>query len=144
MIIALEASEKARAEGEISIGAVLVDPKTNQVLNVATPSSSKHPLQHAAMNLIRGRGESLLQDPTLPGYLCSDLDVFLTHEPCTMCAMALLHSRVGRVFYGLPTTNGALGTIFRLHTQHGLNHRFEVFRNIYPERLCLLKPIGET
>eukprot|EP00054_Salpingoeca_dolichothecata_P027917 m.207894 g.207894 ORF g.207894 m.207894 type:complete len:129 (-) comp26078_c0_seq4:1282-1668(-) len=112
MIIALEASEKARAEGEISIGAVLVDPKTNQVLNVATPSSSKHPLQHAAMNLIRGRGESLLQDPTLPGYLCSDLDVFLTHEPCTMCAMALLHSRVGRVFYGLArwTTNDKRGS----------------------------------
>jgi len=44
-----------------------------------------------------------------------------------MCAMALVHSMIGRVFYSTASSDGALGTKYKIHTQRDLNHRFEVF-----------------
>ncbi|XP_058121828.1 probable inactive tRNA-specific adenosine deaminase-like protein 3 [Anopheles ziemanni] len=61
-------------------------------------------------------------------YLCTGYDIYLTHEPCVMCAMALTHSRVRRVFYHHPTPQGALETLVKLHTVKDLNHHFEAFR----------------
>uniref|UniRef100_A0A6M2DPF3 Putative subunit of trna-specific adenosine-34 deaminase n=1 Tax=Xenopsylla cheopis TaxID=163159 RepID=A0A6M2DPF3_XENCH len=62
-------------------------------------------------------------------YLCTGYDVYLTHEPCVFCAMALTHSRVSRVFYiNENKSNGALGSVLKLHTVKDLNHRFEVFK----------------
>ncbi|GJP42634.1 hypothetical protein CLOM_g2178 [Closterium sp. NIES-68] len=62
-------------------------------------------------------------------YLCTGFDAFLLHEPCIMCAMALVHQRVRRVFYALPSPNGgALGSCWRLHGVKSLNHHYEVFR----------------
>jgi tRNA-specific adenosine deaminase 3 len=50
-----------------------------------------------------------------------------------MCSMALIHMRTRRVFYSRPTRDGALGTLDKIHTLEGLNHRFEVFRGILNE-----------
>eukprot|EP00667_Euglena_gracilis_P014501 EG_transcript_15025 len=64
-------------------------------------------------------------------YLLSGCDVYTTHEPCTMCSMALLHSRVRAVYYAVPNpTYGGLGSRYRINVQPGLNHRFAVYRGL--------------
>ncbi|XP_029172644.1 probable inactive tRNA-specific adenosine deaminase-like protein 3 [Nylanderia fulva] len=69
-------------------------------------------------------------------YLCTGYWAFLLMEPCPMCAMALLHSRVSRIFYGEANRSvGVLGTRAILHTVPGLNHRYQVWSGIL-EREC--------
>nr|KAJ3418788.1 adenosine deaminase, tRNA-specific 3 [Polyrhizophydium stewartii] len=66
----------------------------------------------------------------LGGYLCSGLDLYVTREPCAMCAMALVHSRIRRVFYGERSDEGALGSAHKLHVHPSLNHHYLVFRDL--------------
>uniref|UniRef100_A0A0E9QH78 CMP/dCMP-type deaminase domain-containing protein n=1 Tax=Anguilla anguilla TaxID=7936 RepID=A0A0E9QH78_ANGAN len=59
-----------------------------------------------------------------------------------MCAMALVHSRIGRVFYGVASEDGALGTKYEIHTQKDLNHHFEVFKGVLEQECEELKQDG--
>ncbi|XP_011873322.1 PREDICTED: probable inactive tRNA-specific adenosine deaminase-like protein 3 isoform X2 [Vollenhovia emeryi] len=69
-------------------------------------------------------------------YLCTGYWAFLLMEPCPLCAMALLHSRVARIFYGTANRSaGVLGSRAILHTVPGLNHRYRVWSGIL-EREC--------
>jgi tRNA-specific adenosine deaminase 3 len=64
-------------------------------------------------------------------HLCNECDVYVTAEPCAMCAMAMVHSRVRRVVYALPVAGGgALGSLYRLHAYRSLNHHFQVVRGM--------------
>ncbi|KAG7259193.1 hypothetical protein CRUP_025020 [Coryphaenoides rupestris] len=67
-------------------------------------------------------------------YICTGYDLDVTWEPCVMCAMALVHSRIGRVFYGTASSDGALGTKYKIHTQRDLNDRFEVFKGVLSQQ----------
>ena len=60
-------------------------------------------------------------------YLCTGYDVYLSKEPCLMCAMSLIHSRIRRLFYRHRSADGALGSKFSIHTLESLNHHFEAF-----------------
>ena len=62
------------------------------------------------------------------GYLLNSYDVYVKYEPCIMCAMALVHSRVSRVFFNKPSSKGALQTLAKLHIMEELNHTFEVYK----------------
>ncbi|KAL6650351.1 hypothetical protein ACP70R_009276 [Stipagrostis hirtigluma subsp. patula] len=74
-----------------------------------------------------------LSETTRP-YLCTGFDIYLVWEPCTMCAMALVHQRFKRVFYAFPNpSTGALGGVYRLHGEKSLNHHYTVFRILVPE-----------
>lgn len=69
-------------------------------------------------------------------YLCTGYDVYVTGEPCAMCAMALVHQRVRRVFYAFPNKRiGALGGAYRLHGERSLNHHYTVYRVVVPEEI---------
>ncbi|KAF5741953.1 hypothetical protein HS088_TW10G00961 [Tripterygium wilfordii] len=69
-------------------------------------------------------------------YLCTGYDIFLVWEPCTMCAMALVHQRIRRIFYAFPNPKaGALGSVHRLQGEKSLNHHYAVFRVLLPYEL---------
>ncbi|EDV26852.1 uncharacterized protein TRIADDRAFT_54182 [Trichoplax adhaerens] len=137
------------------IGAVMVDPESNKVLAKASDGRSRNVdsslLKHAVMTCIDDIGkmhvavENTNNSSKLPneesnnqrGYLCTGYDLYVTKEPCVMCAMALVHSRIKRVFYAVEDKEyGALGSRYKIHVHEGLNHHFEVFKNIYRDR-CL-------
>ena len=62
-------------------------------------------------------------------YLLTDLTLFLSHEPCIMCSLALLHSRVKEIFYLVPMSKtGGCGSIACLPKLPGVNHRFTIGR----------------
>ncbi|CAG8544292.1 22069_t:CDS:2, partial [Dentiscutata erythropus] len=72
-------------------------------------------------------------------YLCKGYDIFVTHEPCITCSMALVHSRIGRVFYGRSNTvSGGLGSCYKIHTHHALNHHFKTFNGFLEDQIEIL------
>ena len=73
-------------------------------------------------------------------YLCTGYDAYVTVEPCAMCAMALVHSRIRRLIYALPAVDGALGSHYHLHTERSLNHHFQVFRGLLEAEALALDP----
>jgi len=80
-----------------------------------------------------------------PAYLCTGYDLYVSHEPCVMCSMALVHSRITRVFYCRPSRScGGLGSVYYIHSQHNLNHHFKVFRGVLQEEASSLCDVGET
>ncbi|KAH9778496.1 tRNA-specific adenosine deaminase TAD3 [Citrus sinensis] len=69
-------------------------------------------------------------------YLCTGYDIYLVWEPCVMCAMALVHQRIRRIFYAFPNPNeGALGSVHRLQGEKSLNHHYAVFRVLLPKEI---------
>ena len=61
-------------------------------------------------------------------YLCTSFTAYLTHEPCSMCAMALVHARISKVYYIFDRDNGFLNSNCKLHCLSSLNHNYEVFK----------------
>lgn len=69
-------------------------------------------------------------------YLCTNYYAYVTHEPCVMCAMALVHSRISRVFFGVKSRIGGLCTLCKTQTIKDLNHHYEVFCGLL-EQECI-------
>ena len=104
-----------------------------------TRTSKRHPLRHSILNLTRGAGEASSdqsEDPISEGpqqngsnYLLTSRILFITHEPCIMCSMALLHSRVAKVIYLIPMSKtGGCGGLTCLPRLEGVNHRFGILK----------------
>ncbi|KAL8619697.1 hypothetical protein ACOMHN_025783 [Nucella lapillus] len=90
-------------------------------------ASSSSASSSSSMTTAGESGDVQPKDKTGP-YLCTGYHAYMAVEPCPMCSMALLHSRVSRVFYSASQADGALGSRYKLHTIPSLNHHFEVFR----------------
>jgi tRNA-specific adenosine deaminase 3 len=113
-----------------------------------TRISKHHPLRHSILNLIREVGEAsfdqaedfVLEEPQQSGsnYLLTSRTLFTSHEPCTMCSMALLHSRVARVMYLIPMgKTGGCGGVACLPRLEEVNHRFGILKWKKRDRVSL-------
>ena len=148
----LALASAARTSGELPVAVYCTSPPpsiwpTGDAFIPPTPSlrassidtrkSDSHPLRHATLNCIASVARLRTVPPftnvtpTRNGadYLLTSLSLFVTHEPCVMCCMALLHSRVREVFYVFPRRRGGgFEGAFGVHARKDLNHRFEVWR----------------
>ncbi|XP_029315636.1 putative inactive tRNA-specific adenosine deaminase-like protein 3 [Cottoperca gobio] len=169
MTSALTVAKAAIELGMEPVGAVVVDPATERILAVGHDCRGDHPLHHAVMVCIdlvaRSQGGGCYPVDRYPAcrftspssdtfqngpgaeassqpYICTGYNLYVTREPCVMCAMALVHSRIGRVFYGTASADGALGTKYRIHSQKDLNHHFEVYKGVLAKQCEDLKGLG--
>ena len=128
MRLALQQAEEARLRGEVPVGAVLVRDGELVASGFNQPIALHDPSAHAEMLALRAAGQ-ILQNYRLPG-----LELFVTLEPCAMCAMALLHARVSRVvFAAADPKTGAAGSVLDLFAQPQLNHHTSVTRGVLAE-----------
>lgn len=128
MALALEQARLAALRGEVPVGAVVVrrrseDSSRLEVVSVGhnRPIAEHDPTAHAEIMVLRAASEQL-QNYRLPG-----CELFVTLEPCAMCAMAMMHARISRVVFGAadPKT-GAAGSVLDLFAQPQLNHHTAV------------------
>lgn len=121
MALALEAAQSARAAGEVPVGAVLV--RGDEVISTGFnhPIGGHDPSAHAEMVALRAAARSLL-NYRLPG-----CELYVTLEPCLMCAGAIMHARIARVVFGAhdPKT-GACGSVVDAFANRQLNHHTQV------------------
>jgi tRNA(adenine34) deaminase len=133
MRLALQQAEEARLRGEVPVGAVLVRDGELVASGFNQPIALHDPSAHAEMLALRAAGQ-ILQNYRLPG-----LELFVTLEPCAMCAMALLHARVSRVvFAAADPKTGAAGSVLDLFAQPQLNHHTSVTRGVLAEESAAL------
>ena len=115
---ALEQAQLAALAGEVPVGAVLV--RDGKVISKAfnQPISLHDPSAHAEMLALRAAAKAE-ENYRLPGST-----LYVTLEPCTMCAGAMLHARIDRVVYGAPDPKtGAAGSVLDVFSSKQINHQ---------------------
>ncbi len=122
MARALELAGRAEAEGEVPVGAVLVRDGMMLAEGWNRPIADNDPTAHAEIRVLRQAAARLGNYRLPPGCV-----LYVTLEPCAMCAGAMVHARLGRLVFGAfdPKT-GAAGSIFNIVANERLNHRVEV------------------
>jgi len=117
---ALELAREAEAAGEVPVGAVIVKDGAIVAEGWNRPIGTNDPSAHAEMVALRAAGAAL------GTYRLLDTTLYVTLEPCPMCAGAMVHARVRRVVYGATDPRaGACGTVFNIAQHPALNHRLE-------------------
>lgn len=123
---ALREAEKAGFEEEVPIGAVLISADgTILAADHNRTRQEKDPTAHAEILVLRKAAR------VVNNYRLTGTTLFVTIEPCPMCAGALIQARVARVVFGAPDPKaGALGSLYDLSGEGRLNHRIEVIPGI--------------
>ena len=117
---ALELAAAAEAAGEVPVGAVIV--KDGEIIAEGwnRPIGTCDPTAHAEIIALRAAGAAL------GTYRLTDTTLYVTLEPCPMCAGAMVHARVRRLVFGATDPRaGAAGTVFNVVQHPALNHRLE-------------------
>jgi tRNA(adenine34) deaminase len=126
---ALRQAERAAAAGEVPVGAVIV--RDGRILARAhnQVETLRDATAHAEMIAITQAAESLAN------WRLEGAELYVTIEPCPMCAGALVLSRVARIVYGADDPiAGACGSVFNIVSEKRLNHRIPVVRGVRAER----------
>jgi tRNA(Arg) A34 adenosine deaminase TadA len=135
MRAALDAAREAAALGEVPVGAVVI--RDGEIVAVAAnaPRTLHDPTAHAEIRAIRAAAETLGRDRL------EECDLWVTLEPCAMCAGAIAHARIARLYYGASDPKGgAVEHGPRFFTQPTCHHRPEVYAGIGEvEAAALLK-----
>jgi tRNA(adenine34) deaminase len=134
MHLAIEQARSAEADGEVPVGAIVVDAHgeilargNNQVLRTSDPTA------HAEIVALRAAGTALAN------YRLLGCTLYTTLEPCAMCAGAILHARVARLVYATPDPKaGACGSVLSVLNHPALNHRVEVVSGVRAEECSAL------
>jgi tRNA(adenine34) deaminase len=119
---ALALAEAAAGHGNVPVGAVLVDEAGQRVADGHNQRNSRHdPTAHAEIEAIRSAAE-------IRGtWRLDGLTMYVTLEPCVMCAGALVNARIRRLVYAAPNPDaGAIDSLFTIGRDPRLNHRFAV------------------
>jgi len=129
MRLALEQAELAQSRGEIPVGAVLVRGDEVLATGANCPISTNDPTAHAEVQALRAGGQ------ITGSYRLTDTTLYVTLEPCVMCASAIVHARIRRVVFGAwdPRAGGA-GSLIDVFSLPGLNHRVDVFGGVLLEQ----------
>jgi tRNA(adenine34) deaminase len=121
MRLAVDQAHNALLVGEVPVGAVILRDGKVIATGYNRPITTHDPTAHAEIVALRHAAQ-LLENYRLP-----ECELFVTLEPCAMCAMALMHARLKRVVFGAfdPKT-GAAGSVLDLFAQPRLNHQTEL------------------
>ncbi|TCS60628.1 tRNA(Arg) A34 adenosine deaminase TadA [Varunaivibrio sulfuroxidans] len=128
---AFDAAAKAGARGEVPVGAVLVDYRNDRLLSACANRTEElsDPTAHAEILAIR-RGGALIGSPRLP-----QCDLYVTLEPCPMCAAAISLARIRRVYFAAyDPKGGGVDHGARIFDQATCHHRPEVYGGIDERR----------
>ncbi len=128
MGLALAQARQAQARGEVPVGAVLVQHEAVIAAAGNSPIALCDPGAHAEMLAMRAGGQALRN------YRLDGTTLYVTLEPCLMCAAAMVHARVRRVVFGaFDPKAGAAGGLIDAFALKGLNHRVDVFGGVREE-----------
>ncbi len=121
MKIAIELAQRASQSGEVPVGAIVVQAGTIIGRGFNSPISSTDPSAHAEVLAIRDAAKHI------GNYRLVDCALYVTLEPCAMCAGAIQHARIAQLYFGAkdPKT-GACGSVLDLMGMEKLNHHTEV------------------
>lgn len=128
MLQAISQARNAQALGEVPVGAVVVRDGEVVATGFNQPIGTHDPTAHAEIMALRAAAE-ILGNYRLPG-----CELYVTLEPCAMCAGAMMHARLARVVFGAsdPKT-GACGSVVNLFEQERLNHHTGVAGGVLAE-----------
>jgi len=128
MQAALALADQASAAGEVPVGAVVVKNGVIVGRGFNSPISHQDPSAHAEIRALRDAAQQL------GNYRLVDCTLYVTLEPCAMCAGAIQHARIARLVYGAadPKT-GACGSVVDLFAEARLNHHAEVVAGVCAE-----------
>jgi tRNA(adenine34) deaminase len=120
MQYALKLAERAQEEGEVPVGAVLV--LNDEIIGAGwnRPIAAHDPTAHAEIMALRAGATKL------GNYRLNDTTLYVTLEPCVMCAGAMVHARIKRLVFGASDPKaGAIKSVFNILDSPRLNHRVE-------------------